>query len=64
MTKKHFIAMADMVRNARKYNPTGWRNGEIRELVEFFRSQNPRFNSGLWLDYMEGKCGPNGGKLK
>jgi hypothetical protein len=64
MTKKHFIALADMLKD--------WEHavGEHRmweqlrdRLADFCASQNPRFDRALWLDYIAGKCGPNGGKV-
>ncbi len=69
MTKKHFIALADALRRA---EPTWCANGsdvpariqwerDIVEIAGFCREQNPRFNTGRWLDYIKGKCGPNGG---
>lgn len=30
-------------------------------LGDFCLAQNPRFNRELWLNYIAGKCGPNGG---
>jgi hypothetical protein len=34
------------------------------ELANFCQAQNPDFNRKLWLDYIAGNCGPNGGKIK
>lgn len=64
MTKQNFIALADIIIASRKENPSTWRQGEIRELAEFCRAQNPAFNRQRWLDYIDGKCGKNGGKVK
>lgn len=64
MSKKHFIALADMIRASRSSNPQSWRQGEVRELAEFLRSQNPAFKADRWFDYIDGKCGPNGGAVK
>lgn len=64
MSKKYFIALANMIRASRAHNPNSWRQGEVRELAEFLRSQNPNFNADLWFDYLDGKCGPSGGKIK
>lgn len=43
-------------------------NGAVRQwektrdtLADFCARQNPAFKRQLWLDYIEGKCGPNGG---
>jgi hypothetical protein len=72
MTKKHFIALADAVRKHNKlYSPHAKRGihhvyefGEfqLKTLADFCQSQNPRFDRQRWLDYIAGKCGPNGGK--
>ena len=68
MSKKDFIALADAIR---KHN--GWRvaNGwaafdgtHLDTLADFCRTQNPNFKRDRWLDYIAGKCGPNGGKIK
>jgi hypothetical protein len=64
MTKKHFIELADRIRifNKNENNPfTQW---HIWELADFCQSQNPNFNRERWLDYIDGKCGPSGGKVK
>ena len=62
MTKKYIIALATAIRNSRLENPLTWRNGEVRELAEFIRSQNPNFKNDRWFDFIDGKCGPCGGK--
>jgi hypothetical protein len=33
-------------------------------LADFCKAQNPNFNRDRWLDYIAGKCGKNGGKVK
>lgn len=60
MTKKHFIELADMI----KANPSAFSPAAIGALANFCAEQNPRFNRELWFDYVEGKCGPSGGKIK
>jgi hypothetical protein len=57
MSKKHFIALADMIR----LNPDAWQDWQKDILASFCASQNPKFNRERWLDYVAGKCGPNGG---
>jgi hypothetical protein len=38
---------------------------EVRDaLVVFCKSQNPNFNEFRWLEYLVGKCGPNGGTVE
>ena len=58
MTKQHFIALADWIRDGHRANYT---DDVIESLANFLVTQNPRFNRVRWLDYVNGKCGPNGG---
>ena len=60
MTKQHFIALADWIRDGHRANYT---DDVIESLARFLATQNPRFNRARWLDYVNGKCEPNGGKL-
>lgn len=66
MTQKHFIALADAIKahNDRFGPASGLRFGpeQLYVLAEFCAKQNPRFNWERWMSYIEGKCGPNGGK--
>jgi hypothetical protein len=66
MSKKHFIALADRIREA---NSGMLINGQpiftwdaLEALADFCQSQNPRFNRERWLGYINGTNGPNGGK--
>lgn len=74
MTKQHFIALADALRLSK---PGG--HLESREIYEAKRAQwdasvmriadvcgesNSRFNRTRWFDYINDKCGPNGGPVK
>lgn len=67
MTKQHFIALADAIReHNRLSNQAGtvapmFKDEQVTTLANFCQSQNPRFNRSRWLDYIDGKCGPNGG---
>ena len=73
MTKKHFIALADTMKYQKPCQiakPKGyadrletWQN-IINGLADFCASQNPNFNRERWMDYIDGKCGSNGGKVK
>ena len=68
MTKQHFIALADTVRerfslNDREdYEATGEVPIEVAALADFCKAQNPRFNRERWYGYIYGLNGPNGGK--
>ena len=68
MTKKHFIALADYIR---EHNSSGYvgRPGfnlfdaqHINSLAAFCQSQNSNFNRKRWLGYIAGTNGKNGGK--
>ena len=70
MTKQHFIALADTLRDLA---PTGERMTDaaieqydmtVRALADFCATQNPVFNRERWLAYVAGECGPNGGAVK
>ena len=69
MSKKHFIALADAIREHNQrmdkrnfVNKFG--NVYLDVLADFCQSQNPRFNRERWLAYIAGECGPNGGRVK
>ena len=64
MTKKDYIAIAQKMRFT---EPQGierhyqW-SDDIAALADLFEADNPRFLRQRWLDYIAGRCGPNGGK--
>ena len=67
MTKKQFVALADSIR---EHNRLAKFNGEhaftvdqLAALERFCASENPRFKRERWLDYIAGRCGPNGGTV-
>ncbi len=71
MSKKHFIALADMIK---RHNQDAaacfaeparmqFNYEQIQALADWCASQNSRFNRGRWLAYISGQCGPNGGKV-
>lgn len=68
MTKKHFIALADAIRdhnnNVVRIGGTYFQPTQLDSLATFLQRQNPRFNRQRWLGYINGFCGPNGGKTK
>ena len=65
MTKQQFVALAATIiasgpadRSANgAFSPSA-----ILLLADFCAAQSPAFNRSLWLDYIAGKCGPNGGR--
>jgi hypothetical protein len=68
MTKKDFIALADMIR---EHNASGYvgRPGfnlfdsqHLNSLAAFCADSNPVFYRERWLGYISGQNGPNGGK--
>ena len=74
MTKKHFIALADVVRGL---EPINLRQKDSRAtpehrqwerdrdaLADFCKTQNPRFMRDRWLAYIAGECGPGGGDIR
>lgn len=58
MTKKHFIALADAIRQTFPDAKT------LEALADFCAAQNPRFDRRHWLDYVRGECGPSRGRVK
>ncbi len=66
MSKKDFIALADAIKaHQKKYDSELGDNlfdgYQLNTLADFCQSQNPNFMRERWLDYLAGKCGPNGG---
>jgi hypothetical protein len=67
MTKKHFIALANVMR---RLNGNYYESNEeqfvdtVSDLADFCTEQNPRFNRERWIAYINGECGPSGGKIK
>lgn len=65
MTKKHFIALADtIIKHNSIHLASPFTILEIWSLVDFCRAQNPNFDEDLWVSYINGECGPNGGPKK
>ena len=59
MTKKHFIALANVLRET---NELECSRKTVEALADFCQAQSPRFNRERWLGYIYGANGPNGGK--
>lgn len=71
MTKKHFIALANAIREHNRKGSNGWSpethyffDDQTEMLADFCQSQNSWFNRDRWLNYIAGNCGPNGGASK
>ena len=70
MTKKDFIALADTIRyhneRARQMGikSTAFDEAQLNTLARFCQAQNNNFMQERWMDYIKGKCGPNGGAVK
>ena len=75
MTKKHFIALADELKDLEPQGKDYSNGDEFRgayntwkqccyAIAGFCRSQNSNFNRERWFSYIAGECGPNGGKVK
>lgn len=70
MTKKHFIALADCIRDLKARDYVDFVAGrafneiQIEALANFCARQNSRFNRVRWICYIKGECGKNGGKVK
>lgn len=69
MTKKDFITLADALKEARPSTERidaahfQW-NNDVHFVALACRASNPNFNRNRWLNYIDGNCGPSGGKVK
>jgi len=61
MSKKHFIALADAIKNSTALITLT--QVQIEALADFCQAQNSNFNRDRWLGYIAGTNGKNGGKL-
>ncbi len=65
MTKQHFIALADHIREHNSLMGVApFTTQHIETLADFCQAQNPLFKRDRWLAYIFGECGKNGGKVK
>jgi len=64
MSKKHFIALADAIREHNQHTIGQFSVMQINALADFCQSQNPHFMRERWLSYIAGECGKNGGAVK
>ena len=67
MSKKDFIALADEIRDNNRTaemlpeHYTVFTATQLNVLAAFCKKQNSAVMRDRWLDYIAGKCGPNGG---
>lgn len=59
MTKKHFIKLADYLKDTEGYCEP-FTDKQIEHLANFCHSFNPSFNTSRFLGYVKGDNGPNG----
>ena len=68
MTKKDFIILAEYIKEHNEHNSRfgtpAFTKDQLDVLATFCGSTNYLFKRQQWLDYIAGKCGPNGGKVR
>ena len=65
MTKKHFISLANVIKESRQQSEgLVFNETTIEYLADWLETQNPRFNRERWLGYIAGTNGSCGGKVK
>lgn len=66
MTKKHFIALADAIKdhNALAADKDKFTDAHLDTLARFCFLQNGGFMGSRWRNYINGLCGRNGGTIK
>lgn len=70
MTKKHFIELADAIRDHNSAAQRGFASYkefdavQLDTLAKLCASVNPNFKRERWLEYIAGNCGKNGGTVK
>jgi hypothetical protein len=65
MSKADFIELANVIRNLPVMD-RGFldRALMIEALAAFCANRSASFKKGVWLDYVYGRCGPNGGSVR
>ena len=64
MTKKHFISLANYIKQHNNWSTPKFTDEHIETLARFCNDANPRFDKTRWISYVKGECGPNGGTPK
>jgi hypothetical protein len=60
MSKKHFISLAEYVKD----RPAIFGHQQLQALADWLGTQSPRFKRQRWLAYIAGDCGRGGGKVR
>lgn len=68
MTKKHFIMLADALRRERPgdhWDPNKRVQWEldVKAVADVCKRVNCRFDRDRFIGYINGECGPNGGRI-
>jgi hypothetical protein len=63
MTKKHFIKLAEYLREPDQYCEP-FTDRQIEHLANFCHSVNNNFKTDRFIGYIKGENGPSGGKIK
>ena len=69
MTKKHFIALADAIKEHNRLSQRGFNSyvmftdDQIEVLSRFCGQQSSNFKAERWVRYIHGLCGKNGGEV-
>jgi hypothetical protein len=68
MTRKEIVRLAELIRYYNVQNTCmggrAFDTLQINMLANFCRESNPQFDRNKWLSFIDGKCGPHGGKVK
>ena len=64
MSKKHFIALEELIIGASKGPRLDavFSEEQIRLLADWCERENGNFNWARWIAFIAQKCGPNGGR--
>ncbi len=64
MSKKDFIALADMIRDHNRIGDDVFTDHQIEALAAFCKRENYAFKRERWIGYIKGENGQNGGAIK
>lgn len=64
MNKKNLILLAEMIKDHNKPSLRDpFTQDHLNMLAAFCAKTNPNFNRERWMDFIKGRCGPNGGEI-